>query len=170
MVRTKLQSNGWRKVKLREVVDFQYGYTASATHNNTGTKFLRITDIVPDIIDWQDVPYCEVSQENLEKFKIRKGDIFVARTGATAGYAKLIREIPEQSVFASYLIRLQVSDGEASPYFVGRVVESNTFKDFVTAHAGGSAQPHANAPVLKNFEILLPDLVTQDQIADLQRI
>ena len=155
----------WRKVKLGEIADFQYGYTASAQDANTGTKLLRITDIVPDLIDWSAVPYCDVDQKKLEQFKIKKEDILIARTGATAGYAKLIRKEPEQSVFASYLIRLEIKDENVSSGFIGRIIESDSFKDFVSTHAGGSAQPHANAPVLKNFEIFLPDLLTQEQIA-----
>ena len=153
-------------MKLGEIADFQYGYTASAKDANTGTKLLRITDIVPDLIDWNAVPYCDVDQKKLEQFKIKKEDILIARTGATAGYAKLIRKEPEQSVFASYLIRLEIKDENVSPGFIGRIIESDSFKDFVSTHAGGSAQPHANAPILKNFEIFLPDLLTQKQIAD----
>ena len=163
---TTQTSKKWNKVKLGNIVNFQYGYTASAQNTNTGTKFLRITDIVPDLINWESVPYCKIDSDKLHQFKINKGDILVARTGATAGYAKLIRKQPEQSVFASYLIRLVIKNDSADPDFVGRIIESNLFKEFVVTHAGGSAQPHANAPVLKNFEIDLPDLPTQKQIAD----
>jgi len=159
----------WHKVKLEDIADFQYGYTASAQDKNTGTKLLRITDIVPDLIDWDTVPYCEIDEKDLKQYEINKGDILIARTGATAGYAKLIRKVPEQSVFASYLIRLAMKAG-VSPEFVGRIIESEAFKQFVKSHAGGSAQPHANAPVLKNFELLLPDLTTQLSVADMLAI
>ena len=36
------------------------------------------------------------------------GDIVIARTGATVGYAKLIRD-DKDSVFASYLVRIRVN-------------------------------------------------------------
>jgi len=157
----------WHKVRLDEVADFQYGYGASAKEKDTGTKLLRITDIVPDLIDWETVPFCEITEKKIPQYKIEKGDILIARTGATAGYAKLIRKAPELSVFASYLIRLRMKDKSADPAFVGRIIESDYFKKFVTAHAGGSAQPHANAPVLKNFELLLPDLTTQENVVEI---
>lgn len=166
MSKLTAQRTNWREVKLGEIADFQYGYTASAQDVDTGTKLLRITDIVPDLIDWDAVPYCAIDEKKLEQFKIKKGDILIARTGATAGYAKLIRREPEQSVFASYLIRLEMKNKNISPDFIGRIIESDAFKNFVSTHAGGSAQPHANTPVLKNFEISLPDLLTQNQIAD----
>lgn len=50
-----------------------------------------ITDIVPDHIDWSSVPYCLIEDERLERFRLREGDIVIARTGATVGYAKRSR-------------------------------------------------------------------------------
>ena len=157
----------WNKVRLDEIADFQYGYTASSKEDDTGTKLLRITDIVPDLIDWETVPFCDIDEKNAKQYGIKKGDILIARTGATAGYAKFIRREPEKSVFASYLIRLTMKKADASSEYVGRIIESDTFKQFVTSHASGSAQPHANAPILKDFEFLLPDLKTQVSVANI---
>src|SRR3989338_2157195 len=156
----------WHKVRLDEIANFEYGYTASAKENDTGTKLLRITDIVPDLIDWNTVPFCEIDEKGVRQFEIKKGDILIARTGATAGYAKLIRKQPQKSVFASYLIRVMMKKADVSPEYVGRIVESEMFKQFVTTHAGGAAQPHANTPVLKNFELFLPDAKTKTEIVD----
>jgi|SRR3989344_5287541 len=157
----------WNKVRLDEIADFQYGYTASSKEDDTGTKLLRITDIVPDLIDWETVPFCDIDEKDAKQYGIKKGDILIARTGATAGYAKFIRRQPEKSVFASYLIRLTIKKADASSEYVGRIIESDTFKQFVASHASGSAQPHANAPILKDFEFLLPDLKTQVSVANI---
>ena len=143
----------------------QYGYGASAKKEGNGPKFLRITDIVPDLIDWSSVPFCEISNADYNKYKIKKGDIFVARTGATAGYAKLIRNNVD-AVFAGYLIRI-TPNKNCSEQFLGRLLESNIFKDFVDKVKGGSAQPQANAPILKEFEFYLPELVIQKKIASI---
>ena len=46
----------WKKSSLRDVcVNIQYGYTESAVSESVGPKFLRITDIVSDFIDWDSV-------------------------------------------------------------------------------------------------------------------
>ena len=115
----------------------QYGYTASASDTEVGPKFLRITDIVPPQIDWNKVPYCEINEVNLNKFSLVPGDIVIARTGATVGYAKLIRS-NETSVFASYLVRIRVDRDKADPGYVGRIVESDTYKKFVLSRVGGA--------------------------------
>ncbi len=133
---------------LAEIAEFvQYGYTASASEHPVGPRFFPITDIVPSQIDWDSVPYCEIDEKAKSKFLLAIGDIVIARTGATVGYAKLIRDNPE-SVFASYLVRIRINDQLADPGYVGRIVESNIYKKFVISRAGGAAQPNANAKVL----------------------
>ena len=123
-----------RKSPLMSLADVaqlvQYGYTASASDTDIGPKFLRITDIVPPQIDWDGVPYCEIDERNLSKFSLAQNDIVIARTGATVGYAKLIRD-HEPSVFASYLVRVRVNPEKADPRYVGRIVESDVYKRFV---------------------------------------
>ena len=142
----------------------RYGYTASATEDAIGPRFLRITDIVPDSLDWESVPYCEIDDEDRERFSVAPGDIVVARTGATVGYAKLIRE-PVDAVFASYLVRFRVDPAKAEPTYVGRLVESNVYKAFIQSRIGGAAQPNASAPVLGGFEFVLPCRHSQSRIA-----
>jgi len=66
----------------------RYGYTASASEQEVGPRFLRITDIVPDSIDWDSVPFCEINDSDKEKVALEAGDIVVARTGATVGVCK----------------------------------------------------------------------------------
>lgn len=156
----------WAKVTLNEICETQYGYTASATDEPIGPKFLRITDIVNSTIDWSSVPYCPINENDLEKYLLKKGDIVIARTGATTGYAKLIREHENKAVFASYLVRLKLNQEVAYPGFVGRLLESNVYKVFVESIKGGAAQPNANAKTLTLFKLALPDLDTQKCISE----
>ena len=154
----------WDRVILREICDsVNYGYTASANQEPIGPKFLRITDIVPDQIDWSSVPYCKINKKDLSKYQLEKGDIVIARTGATTGYAKRIRD-NYNAIFASYLVRIRVNLKYDSRY-VGFVVESDEYKQFVQLNIGGTAQPHANAQVLTSFPVPLPPLSTQRKIA-----
>ena len=144
----------------------RYGYTASASTDEIGPKFLRITDIVPQCISWHSVPYCEGNERDLEKYLLQVGDIVVARTGATVGYAKQIRT-PENAVFASYLVRFRINNEIAEPRFIGHLVESNVYKQYVKSQVGGAAQPNANAKVLGRFSFTLPPRTVQRRIADI---
>ena len=142
--------------KLKDYSVMQYGYTETSTTEPVGPKFLRITDIAQNYIDWNGVPYCPISEGNHEKYVLSEGDVVVARTGATVGYAKMVgRNIPD-SVFASFLVRIRPIDDEYRYYF-GLAITSSEFLDFVQTNAGGSAQPQANPPLLGEFELSIPN-------------
>ena len=147
---------GWERqtlAKLCESID--YGYTASAELDEVGPKFLRITDIVPDVIDWTSVPFCPIEEDRLAKFRLVEGDIVIARTGATVGYAKRLHKRHPDAVFASYLVRLRLKP-EIDNLMVGIFAESADYKSYVLSRVGGAAQPNANARVLSAAEILVP--------------
>ena len=147
---------GWERQTLAELCDsIDYGYTASAELDEVGPKFLRITDIVPDVIDWTSVPYCPIEADRLAKFRLVEGDIVIARTGATVGYAKRLHKRHPEAVFASYLVRLRLKP-EIDTLMVGVFVESGDYKSYVQSRVGGAAQPNANAKVLSAAEILVP--------------
>ena len=151
-------------VPLREVCEsIEYGYTASSTSEPVGPRFLRITDIAQERLDWESVPFCEIEPKKLAKHRLRTGDIVIARTGATTGWAKFIKDPPD-AVFASYLVRVQPA-ASVDARFVGFVVESQVYKDFIQQHMGGAAQPNANAQVLTSYEIPCPPLPVQRRIA-----
>ncbi len=147
---------GWERKKLIELCEsVDYGYTASADREEVGPKFLRITDIVPEFIDWSEVPYCPIVDDRMEKFRLREGDIVIARTGATVGYAKRLHKRHPETVFASYLVRLRPK-ADVENLILGVFVESQAYKSYVKSRVGGAAQPNANAQVLAAAEILAP--------------
>jgi type I restriction enzyme, S subunit len=147
---------GWERRKLADLCEsIDYGYTASAQQEDVGPKFLRITDIVPEIIDWDCVPHCEIEDNRLKKFQLGEGDIVIARTGATVGYAKRLHKRHPEAVFASYLVRLRLNT-KIDDVLIGTFIESPEYKDYVKSQIGGAAQPNANAKVLAGAEIIVP--------------
>jgi type I restriction enzyme, S subunit len=158
---------GWEITKLRDICErVDYGYTASANKEPVGPKFLRITDIVPSVIDWPAVPYCELGDDDIDKYRLQAGDIVIARTGATTGYAKRLNKRNPDSVFASYLVRIRVRKPNSNHVF-GLVVESDDYKQFVKTNLSGSAQPQANAQVLTSLPVVLPPPQLQTDFTEL---
>lgn len=157
---------GWKKKTLTELsADVSYGFTASANAMPVGPKFLRITDIVNDVLDWSTVPYCSIPDSKLAKFSLKEGDVVVARTGATTGYAKRIGKLSEPSVFASYLVRFRFSE-EWNDLLAGVYMESADYKSFVWSHIGGAAQPNANAKILGSSKVVVPPSNLQKQFRE----
>ena len=136
-------------------LSIDYGYTASATDRPSGPKFLRITDIVSNGLNWSSVPYAEGDISTLKRYQLHHGDIVIARTGATTGESHFIRNPPE-AVFASYLVRLRINR-ETDPQFIAYWIKSAQFKEFLRGVLGDkSAQPNASASTMTRAPITRP--------------
>lgn len=155
---------GWDRLSVTECCEKStYGYTASASQDAIGPKFLRITDIVPSSISWADVPYCEADEATTKKYQLKEGDIVVARTGATVGYAKRMPSLSEPVIYASYLVKFSPNKSVVDDLLLGVFMESEQYKDFVRGNAGGAAQPNANAQILGGAKLLVPSELLQKE-------
>ena len=155
---------GWERKSLGEVSKIIYGYTAKATFKREGPRFLRITDIKNNYVDWSAVPYCKISKANLSRYKLSKGDIVFARTGATTGKSYLIKDVPH-SVFASYLIGVKLQGNILLPEFLYLFFQTKEYWDNINSGISGSAQGGFNATKLSNLKIPLPPQTEQKRIA-----
>jgi hypothetical protein len=61
--------NVWEVKELAAVSAINYGYTESASIEPVGPRFLRITDIQDDRVDWEIVPYCKIQFEGIATAK-----------------------------------------------------------------------------------------------------
>jgi type I restriction enzyme S subunit len=146
---------GWRVKKLNEVVNTQYGYTASAEKEDIGPNFLRITDIQEGFINWNGVPYCYIDQANFDKYSLGKGDIVIARTGNSTGQVGYINS-EVASVFASFLVRLQPKSINLSSHFLFLLVTASHYQDYLSGAASGTTRKGANAKVMTEYKFSLP--------------
>ncbi|QEH42854.1 restriction endonuclease subunit S [Chitinophaga sp. XS-30] len=146
---------GWKRVKLKDIsLRIHYGYTASAVKEDTGIRFLRITDIQDSKVNWQKVPFCTIQSSNIDKFLLKEGDIVFARTGATVGKSFLIPQNIPKSVFASYLIRIELSQ-LINPTYVYYFFQTADYWRQVGIKAVGIGQPNVNATSLSNIDFPL---------------
>lgn len=146
---------GWLEQRLGDLSKIQYGYTESATAEKIGPHFLRITDIQDGKVDWQTVPYCQINASDFQKYKLANGDIVFARTGATTGKSYHVTNPPE-AVFASYLIRVQLSSAQLQSSFVNLFFQTNSYWDAINTGVSGSAQGGFNATKLGNLMVPFP--------------
>ena len=142
-----------------------YGYTESANDSPVGPKFLRITDIQNDAVNWENVPYCICSEETKEKYLLKTGDIVIARIGATTGKAYIIDDCPE-AIFASYLIRVRTKDN-LLPIFLAQYFRTNNYWRHIDQSKGGRLKGGVNIPILSHLVLPLPHLSEQQRIAEI---
>lgn len=141
----------------------RYGYTASASTQPNGPKFLRITDITEEGVNWDTVPYCSCPQSKLDTLRLKSDDLVFARIGATTGKSFLIENCPE-AVFASYLIRLRTKVGLGSTY-LSCFFESEAYWRQVRANKGNNLKGGMNASILSGLIFPAPPLAEQKEIS-----
>jgi type I restriction enzyme S subunit len=154
----------WKWVRWGDLsYSIQYGYNAPAQTQGR-IKMVRISDIQDGKIVWDTVPYCEIAENDIETYIIKKNDILFARTGGTVGKSFLVGDICEEAIYAGYLIRTRYSENLLSPfylkYFMGTQLYWNQLRNGTIA----TAQPNCNGKTLSKMLIPLPPLAEQHRI------
>ncbi len=154
---------GWEIKKLGEVAKVIYGYTEKASFDEIGPKFLRITDIQDKGVNWDNVPFCKIKDDDFDKYKLIEGDIVFARTGATTGKSYLVNN-PPNAVFASYLIKVHIQNKTLIPEYLFLFFQTKKYWDIIKAGVTGAAQGGFNATKLSELEIPLTPPPEQQRI------
>lgn len=153
----------WKWVRFGDLsLRIQYGYNAPALQKGD-VKFVRISDIQDNLINWDSVPYCEASEDDILQYKLEENDILFARTGGTVGKSYLVQEVPELSIFAGYLIRSQYGN-ELEPKFIKFFMESSLYWEQLHNGVIATAQPNCNGKTLSKMILPLPPLAEQKRI------
>ena len=138
--------------KLGNHSNINHGYTTKASFEKGKYKFLRITDIQENSVNWDKVPFCEIKEEKKGKMLLQDGDIVFARTGATTGKSFLVQN-PVNAIFASYLIRVSLNRDVFNPNYVMHFFQSTKYWQQVKAGISGSTQGGFNAAKLSMLEV-----------------
>jgi type I restriction enzyme S subunit len=150
----------WFWTQIHEISDnIAYGYTEKSSKEKIGPKFLRITDIQDNAVNWNTVPYCKIDKDKIGQYLLSKGDLVFARTGATVGKSFLIRNEPPDAVYASYLIRIRIYK-IFIPEFMAYFFQSDFYWKQITEGQVGIGQPNVNGSKLS--ELFIP-LMSQDE-------
>lgn len=151
----------WEQSILSEYAEKpQYGFTDSSS-NSGNAKFLRITDITDNGVNWNEVPYCNCP--NIDKYKLVNGDIVFARIGATTGKSYIIKN-PPKAVFASYLIRVRTKSKLLSDYLI-YFFNSDYYWKQINSQKGNNLKGGVNGSILSDLKIIVPPLPEQRKIA-----
>lgn len=157
---------GWEIKKLGEVCDFQNGFAfQSKSYKESGLPILRITNIQNDEIDTKELVYFDTKdyKVNLDRFKVYKGDLLIAMSGATTG--KLGINKSEQVFYLNQRVGKFIPKKFLNKaflyYFLTTKVEESL------RIAAGAAQPNLSTEQINNFEIPLPPLHEQKQIVEI---
>lgn len=151
----------WEKVKLGDICNLTYGYTDTAKESGSA-RFVRITDIdEKGMLRDENKRYVDLIEQN-NTFLLHRGDLLVARTGATFGKT-LYFDTDEIAVFASFLIKLELPE-YIDHYFYWVFAQTQNYWDQANGLVSGGAQPQFNANAIKQLLIPIPPLDIQKSI------
>ncbi|HDS5592567.1 TPA: restriction endonuclease subunit S [Enterobacter hormaechei subsp. xiangfangensis] len=139
---------------LGEIGDFTYGYAAKA-QDVGDARFVRITDINTDgKLSPTDPMFVEISDGN-ERYLLAKGDLLMARTGATFGKTMIFEE-DYPAIYAGFLIKLNLSKHIVVPKYYWHFAQSDLFWGQANKLVSGGGQPQFNANALKQVKLPIP--------------
>jgi len=150
------------RVELGDITTPEYGFTEKADDQGDA-RFIRITDISEDgRLRTEEPKFITLTEQSLRS-RLTKGDILVARTGATYGKTVLFEE-EYPAVFASFLIRLRFSEHLVHPRYYWVFAQSDAYWNQAKALMTGGGQPQFNGNAIKKIKLPLPPLDTQQAI------
>ena len=157
----------WPLVAIQDFAKPQYGFTASA-QDQGDARFIRITDISEGgFLNSEEQKFIDLTSQSKEAL-LSRGDILVARTGATYGKTMLFDE-DYPAVFASYLIRLRFPSDVVDPHYYWAFAQSDNYWNQAKVLMTGGGQPQFNGNAIKQVKLPLPPLATQHAIvADIE--
>ena len=138
----------------------QYGYNAPALEHGA-IKMVRISDIQENCVLWDNVPYCQIEENDIDTYLLKVNDILFARTGGTVGKSFLVEEVPERAIYAGYLIRTRYSS-LLNPRYMKLFMQSQLYWEQLKNGTIATAQPNCNGKTLA--KMLLPIPPTKEQV------
>jgi restriction endonuclease S subunit len=154
----------WEIVELGEVCKPEYGYTETAKEKGNA-RYIRITDIgIDGKLKSTDMKYVETNKDTLKSI-VKKDDILVARTGATYGKTMIFDE-EYQSVFASFLIRLNFNKEKIFPKYYWVFAQSQDYISQAERLMTGGGQPQFNGNAIIKILIPVPSIEEQKSIVE----
>ena len=142
----------------------QYGYNAPAKDCGR-IKMVRISDIQDNSVLWETVPYCDIKENEISTYLLQPNDILFARTGGTVGKSYLVQEVPEEAIYAGYLIRTRYSQW-LCPQYLKFFMESELYWSQLRNGTIATAQPNCNGKTLGKMLLPIPPLSEQYRIVE----
>jgi len=158
----------WEVVRLGDIAaDMYYGITAKAVNERTPLRMLRTTDIKDYKAEWDNLPFCQITErrKDIQKYFLQIGDLIISRAG-TAGMSVLVDKPLKDVIFGSYLIKIKLKEN-VHPKYLQFFFRSRFYWDHILSGHAGSTLKNINLPVLKATPVILPPIPEQEKIAEI---
>ena len=163
-----LNEKGWKIVTVGDIVtEVRYGTSKPAVEGGK-YPYLRMNNLTADgHLDLKDLKYIDISEDEIEKCVVRKGDVLFNRTNSIELVGKTaVFDLTEEMVIAGYIIRVRLNK-EMLPVVFSQYMNLEPLKVILRGMAKGAVnQANINAQELQSIKVYIPDMKLQTQFAD----
>ena len=150
---------------ISQIATFKYGYTDKA-QDAGDARFIRITDITDDgCLNPLDAKYINMTEES-KKYLLTKGDLLLARTGASYGKT-LYYPDNSQAVYASFLIKIKPDNTKILNRFYWHFSKSSLYWTQAEKLVSKGGQQQFNTGAIGRVLIPVPSLDEQRRIVSI---
>lgn len=166
----KIDIDSWKKYTLGEtiIVGPQNGLYKPKTSYGYGTKILRIDGFYDGSVkSWDTLKRLSLSNEEIETYRLYLDDIVINRVNSMPylGKSALIRNLPEECVFESNMMRISLNNELILPQYAIRYLNSSMGLDELRKNAKQAVnQASINQQDVKNVVIPFPQTDEQAEI------
>ena len=161
---------GWKVTTIGDIVtDVRYGTSKPAVEGGK-YKYLRMNNLTADgHLDFSDLKYIDIPDNEIEKCVVRKGDVLFNRTNSIDLVGKTaVFDQAEDMVIAGYIIRVRL-DKTVLPEVFSQYMNLEALKDILRGMAKGAVnQANINAQELQSIKIYVPDMDIQKQFLEMK--
>lgn len=160
----------WDRKKLGDVLTtIQYGSSQRISTSESATiPILRIPNISSDgTISFENIAFVDIDKKTIDKFLLKRGDILIIRTNGNPSYvgkSAIVRKIPKNCIYASYLIRITPNQSLLNPEYLNTILSSSLLQRSLRYEIRSSAGNYnLNTLGIKKQIIPIPPLYIQNK-------
>lgn len=160
-------TDAWDDTDLSKIVSgLKYGSSEKSDYENKGTPVLRIPNIGDGVVEFSDLKYLSEEIDNTSH-EVFENDILVIRSNGSrslVGRCALVPKLDRKYAYASFLIRLKVSNRVLPQYLVYFLNSSIARIQLFSKAKSSSGIHNINSKELGAIKIKIPSLKEQEQI------
>ena len=162
-----INPKGWEIVTLNQISEVQGGLQVNKKRQNNPIEipYLRVANVYRNKFILNDIKYIKVTQKELEKTKLQKGDLLIVEGHGTReeiGRSAVWNGDIENCTHQNHLIRVRIDPSKAEPNYVSAFLNSYGGRlQLIKSSKTTSGLNTISTSDVKSTKILLPPLNLQ---------
>lgn len=162
----------WKNKKIGDILDFKNGLNKSKEFFGYGTPIVNYTDVYhhSGLLAENIKGKVSLSQDEIKRFEVRKGDVFFTRTSETpeeVGISSVLLEDIDDCVFSGFVLRGRPKNDALAPEYCKYCFSTKAVRAEIVKNCTYTTRALTNGRVLSAIEIPVPEKSEQKDIANI---